>query len=156
MMTQQEFEQIYSTIWARLTTMARRFGRAAGIEVDADDVAQEALIALWQLAEQGYPVRNAEGLLVRITKTICIARLRKHKGNVSPIDEVNVEGGYSATSSVEQTDAALIKDRLYACLTKTEREYMQLKTDGGLSVAEMSEMTGVAKPLISTALSKAR
>ena len=155
-MTPQEFEHIYSSIWTKLTGMAKLFGRAAGINLDAEDVAQEAMVALWELAESGYPIRNPEALLVRIVKVTCIARLRKRRMDVVPIEGDNYRGGESATDAVEKMDEATIKKRLYECLTKTEREYMTLRTENGMTLDEISSVTGAQKPGISTALSKAR
>lgn len=155
-MTLQEFEHIYSSIRAKLTGMAREFGRAAGVRLDEEDIVQEAMIALWELSEQGYPIRNPEALLVRITKVTCIARLRKRKMNMVPIDGDNYNGGESASKNVDRMDEAAIKKKLYECLTKTEREYMILKTEEGMTLDEISSVTGVKKPGISAALSKAK
>lgn len=155
-MTAQEFEHIYSSIWSKLTGLARQFGRATGICLDEEDVAQEALIALWELSEQGYPIRNPEALLVRITKVNCVARLRKHKMDTVPIEGDKYNGGDSATKTVDIMDEAEIKRRLYECLTKAEREYMTLKAENDMTLDEISAITGVRKPGISTALSKAK
>ena len=71
-MTQQEFEHIYYSIKADLIRLAGQFCRSASIDLDAEDAVQEALIAFWELAEQGYPMPNPKGLLVKITKNVCI------------------------------------------------------------------------------------
>ena len=62
MMTKQEFGHISTRIRGKLVALARRFSRAAGTSDDAEDIAQEALVTLWELSEKGYPVRDAEVL----------------------------------------------------------------------------------------------
>ena len=139
-----------------LTAMARRFGKAAGIRIDAEDIVQEAFVTLWQLSEQGYPVRDSEALLARITKVACISRLRKHKLGAVPLEDALCVGRESALEEVEKMDEAVLKEKLFECLTGTQREYMAMKTEEGMTLDEIARRTGVRKPLISTALSKAR
>ena len=78
-MTAHEDELIYTSLQSRLTAMVRKFSKAAAMAMDDDDVVQEAFIALWQLSEKGYPIRNAEALLIRITKNICAGQYRRRK-----------------------------------------------------------------------------
>ena len=54
-MTEQEFAYLSDRIRGKLTSLARRFNRAAGLEEEAEDIVQDALVTLWQLAEKGYP-----------------------------------------------------------------------------------------------------
>ena len=67
-MIEHEFENIYSSIWMKLTALVRKFGKAVYITLDVEDIVQEALIAFWELSEKGYPIRNAEALLVKIDR----------------------------------------------------------------------------------------
>lgn len=155
-MTIQEFNIFYSSIRSRLTAMVKQFSKAASISMDEDDIVQEAFIALWQLSVNGYPIRNAEALLVRITKNICSGQYRKLKNRARVPIKDTIPAKETASRSVESEDEKIIKQRLYETLTKTEREYMILKTDEEMSLDEMAELTGKGKPAVKTALSKAR
>lgn len=155
-MTQQEFEHIYSSIKADLMRLAGQFCRSASIDLDAEDVVQEALIAFWELAEQGYPMPNPKALLVKITKNICINRYRKRKLITEPITGDHYLGGTSAAEKVETVDAQIIRQRLYDTLTKTERLYMLMRTEEGLTLDEMAQKTGGSKASVKMALSKAK
>ena len=73
-MTEQEFAYLSDRIRGRLTTLARRFNRASGMDEEAEDIVQDALVTLWQLSEKGYPVRDVEALAVKLTKTRCVER----------------------------------------------------------------------------------
>lgn len=136
--------------------LARKFCRSASIDLDADDVVQEALVAFWELAENGYPISNPKALLVKITKNICISRYRKRKLSTESISDDNFLGGFSATSEVDLSDEKIIKQRLYAALTKTERLYMLMKTEDGFDVEDLIQKTGGSRAGIQMALSRAK
>jgi len=155
-MTQQEFEHIYISIKGNLMGLARQFCRSASIDLDAEDVVQEALIAFWELAERDYPMPNPKALLVLITKNICISRYRKRKIETEPISRDDFLGGESASRTIEMADEQIIKQRLYDTLTKTERLYMLMKTEQGMSLDEMVQETGGTRASIKVALSKAK
>ena len=155
-MTQQEFEYIYSSIKADLMRLAGQFCRSTSIDLDAEDVVQEALMAFWELAEQGYPMSSPKFLLVKITKNICISRFRKKKLKTETITKDDFLGGASASSLVEMADERIIKQRLYDTLTKTERLYMLMKSEQGLSLDEMIQETGGSRASVKMALSKAK
>ena len=59
-------------------------------------------------------------------------------------------------SKPDTEDGDKIKQILYRTLTKTEREYMAMKTEEDMSLDEIAEATGKGKPAVKTALSKAR
>lgn len=155
-MTAQEFEKIYTSIQSRLTAMVRQFSKAASMAMDEDDIVQEAFIVLWQLSEKGYPIRNAEALLVRITKNICSGQYRRQKNQAHVRLDDTIPEEKSVSSGIDTEDGDKIKQMLYRTLTKTEREYMAMKTEEDMSLDEIAEATGKGKPAVKTALSKAR
>lgn len=61
-MTRDEFNHISAGLRGRLTALAGRFGESALLPLSAEDVAQEALAALWQLSEKNYPIRDYEAM----------------------------------------------------------------------------------------------
>lgn len=155
-MTQQEFEHIYISIKGNLMGLARQFCRSASIDLDAEDVVQEALVAFWELAQRDYPMSNPKALLVLITKNICISRYRKKKLETEPISGDNFLGGECASRFVEMADEQIIKQRLYDTLTRTERLYMLMKAEQGMSLDEMVQETGGTRASVKVALSKAK
>lgn len=155
-MTQQEFENIYSSIKADLLALARMFCRSTSVDLDAEDIVQEALVAFWELSRKDYPMPNPKGLLVLITKNICISRYRKKKLVTMPIEGDDYQGGESLYDAVDRMDEKIIRQRLYETLTRTERLYMQLKSEEGLSLDEIEKKTGRSRPSIKTGISKAR
>ena len=74
-MRKEDFEILSIRLRPKLLSLARNF--ALSSEIEADDMVQEALIAIWELVEQNYPMRDAEALAIKITKNICVSHYRK-------------------------------------------------------------------------------
>lgn len=155
-MTQQEFEDIYNRVRANLIALARQFCRSAAIDMDAEDIVQEALMAFWELSSRGYPVKNPQALLITITKNICITRYRKRRVATEPLEKDIYSGTESALDSVERMDEQIIKERLYQTLSDIQRRYMLMKSSGGMSLDEIAKESGAPKANIKSALSKAK
>lgn len=155
-MTEQEFGNIASECSGRLKALAQRFSRSTDLAIDADDVVQEALTALWNLSEKGYPVRNAEALLVKITKNICVSHYRQHRIEIKAIADDAFISGCSASDRLEEQDAEKLRKHLYSRLTPSEQVFIRMQEERGCSLDDMSAETGRDKNVIKTLLSKAR
>lgn len=155
-MTEQEFAYLSDRIRGRLTALARRFNRAAGLETEAEDIVQDALLTLWQLSEKGYPVRDAEALAVKLTKTRCVERYRRQHIRFEPLADQPVPGGFSATADTDETDIRTIRGIVQKDLTDSQRNLLNLRNEQGLSLDEIAAATGRPKGSIKVALSTAR
>lgn len=155
-MTEQEFGHIARRCEDKLRALARRFSRATDLAIDADDVVQEALLALWNLSEKGYPVRDAEALLVKITKNICVSHYRKRRLDTETIVSDSLAGGESASRRLEERDAERLRERLYSQLTTSEIEFTRMREESGSSLDEMASESGRDKNVIKSLLSKAK
>ena len=107
-MTEQEFLYLSNRVRGKLIALAKRFNRAAGCDGDAEDVVQDVLVTLWQLAEKGYPIRDTEALAVKLTKTCCVERYRRQHIRFEPIDNLSIADSASATSGTEEMDIAFV------------------------------------------------
>lgn len=154
-MTSKEFENIYSSTRAKLARVVRRYNRAESFDLDEDDVIQEALMALWELSEQGYPIRNATALLVTITKNICVQRLRRRCLKVDNLDacEISISDN---ESSIYIPDEDCLKQYFHECLTKSEYELMTMKAERGMSYDEIAGATGRTKASVKMSISRGR
>ena len=155
-MTEQEFAYLSDRIRGKLVKLARRFNRAAGLDMEAEDVVQDALVTLWQLAEKGYPVRDAEALAVKITKTQCVERYRRRHIRLEPLSDQPVPGGFSATADTDETDIDTIRNIVQRNLTDRERKLVALRNEQGMSLDEIAAVTGRPKGSIKVVLSTAR
>ena len=155
-MTEQEFAYLSDRIRGKLVKLARRFNRTAGLDMEAEDIVQDALVTLWQLAEKGYPVRDAEALAVKITKTRCVERYRRQHIRFEPLSDQPVPGGFSATADTDETDIDTIRNIVQRDLTDSQRKLVVLRNDQGMSLDEIAAATGRPKGSIKVALSAAR
>lgn len=155
-MTRQEFEQLTLRIRSRLVMMAGRFVKDSGILDAPDDIVQESLLKLWHHTENGYDIQNPEALAVTITKKVCLAHLRGNRAVLLSIDGVDMAGGSSASALTDETDINSVKESLMSILTPTQRHYLHLRNEIGLSLDEIAEVTRCPKTSIKTTLSAAR
>ena len=155
-MPEQAFAYLSDRIRGRLTALARRFNRASGMDEEAEDIVQDALVTLWQLAEKGYPVRDAEALAVKLTKTRCVERYRRQHIRFEPLSDQPVPGGYSATSDTDENDIRTIRGFVQRNLTDSQRNLLHLRNEQGLSLDEIAAATGRPKGSVKVALSTAR
>ena len=137
-----------------MLSVARNFALVSGVE--ADDVVQEALIALWELVQENYQVRNVEALAIKITKNICVSHYRKVHINTLSLDHDNYTGGIEATVLTDIEDLKTIRKSIYASLTDSQREYLHLRNNEGKTLEEIAEITGKPKTSIKTTISSAR
>ena len=155
-MTEQEFAYLSDRIRSKLIALARRFNRASGCDADAEDIVQDALVTLWLLAKKGYPIRDAEALAVKITKTCCVERYRRQHIRFEPIEDLSMDGSISTSSGTEEMDIETIRGIVQRGLTDSQRKLLVLRHDDGLSLDEIAAATGRPKSSIKVALSTAR
>ena len=75
-MTQSEFEHIAQELRSQMLQVALEF---FGLQDDAEDVAQDAMVQLWRYCERIDVGRNVSGLAVRVAKTGCSNLYRKRQ-----------------------------------------------------------------------------
>lgn len=153
-MEKDRFDILSRKVRGKLLALARSFALPSGVE--PDDVVQEAMIALWELTEQGYPMKDAEAMAIRLTKNICVEHYRKAHLELLALTHDNYLGGTEATVLTDREDLRRIQESIYGSLTTTQREYLHLRNDEGLSLDEIATRTGKPKTSIKSTLSKAR
>ena len=75
-MTQEEFEHIAPALRELMLSVGRRF---FGNEDDAEDVAQEGLVALLRFNDRMEPGARRDALAIRVAKHCCMDMVRKRK-----------------------------------------------------------------------------
>ncbi|MCQ2267170.1 MAG: sigma-70 family RNA polymerase sigma factor [Bacteroidaceae bacterium] len=159
-MTPQDFEQIAPEMRQLMLGVGRDF---FGNEMDAEDVAQEGLIALWrycQRIEAGHPVRP---LAIRIAKHCCIDLVRRQRATLD-IDE-QPERGFappgtrvhpSPQEEMEAHELQQALDDAVGRLNPSEQRLFRLRQIEGLTLDEISEQTHIAKPSVKSMITAAR
>lgn len=153
-MEKNDFEIVAKRLRTKLLAIVSQFNLPSGIE--PDDVVQEALLSLWRLYEAGYPIRDADALAIKIAKNISINHYRKTHIQTQSLSHDNYLGGMEATLLTDMDDLLQIRNDIYATLTPTQREFLQLRNDEGLSLDEIADVTGRPKTSIKSSISKAR
>jgi len=155
-MTQVEFEHIAIELRPSMWKVGMDF---FGSTDDAEDVAQEALVQLWQYAEKLDAGRNIGGLAIRIAKHCCVDMQRKRRGNIvelMPAHEREIGADASPHEHLEQTEAADLLKQLIEGLNPRERELFEMRQLDGLSNDKIAERTGIPKASIQVMVSRAR
>ncbi|WP_291990839.1 sigma-70 family RNA polymerase sigma factor [Luteitalea sp.] len=137
-----------------VTGVARRMLRD---DAEADDVAQEAMIRLWQ-GGGGLEI-GAGGLrpwLRRVTSNLCIDRIRA-RSRTDVMDEVpdRPVAASQLTSLVEDDMSARVQQALLA-LPERQRQALVLFHYEGLSQIEVAAVLGVSDEAVESLLSRAR
>lgn len=159
-MTQEEFEHIAPALREIMLSVGRSF---FGNDDDAEDVAQEGLIALLKFIDRMDANTRHEALAIRVAKHCCmdIVRKRKSKLFVSSTRKENVippERGISE-SPHEHLEAKELHNAVNQAVQKlkpSERRLFELRQLEGLSLDEIAEQTNIAKPSIKSIVSAAR
>ncbi|MBO4565533.1 MAG: sigma-70 family RNA polymerase sigma factor [Bacteroidaceae bacterium] len=155
-MTQVEFEHIAIELRPSMWKVGMDF---FGSSDDAEDVAQEALVQLWQYAEKLDAGRNISGLAIRIAKHCCVDMQRRRRGitvELMPAHEREIGADASPHEELERTEAAELLQQLIDGLNPRERELFELRQLDGLSNDEIAQRTGIAKASIQVMVSRAR
>lgn len=155
-MTRQDFDTFTLKVRNKLLALVWRYKAGSDMDDDPEDIVQEALITLWRLITEGYPIRDPEAIAVKITKNLAAASIRNQKIDSISITDIDVEGGTSATELTDEQDRQTIRTELYKSLSSTQVHYLELRNELGLSLDDIAKMTGKPKTSIKTTISSAR
>ncbi len=106
-MTEQEFDIFASSVRNKLLAIAWHTKAGSGLDVEPEDIVQEALLTLWRLIHDGYPVRDANAIAVKITKNLIAASARRQQTDTIPVSDIDMDGGPSATEITASRSAVL-------------------------------------------------
>jgi len=128
-----------------------------GNQMDAEDVAQEALLRLWKYCERLNADRNLDALAVKVAKNVCVDL---YKSRNTYEDEITYD---IASSPSQSADAELHAkevqqkiDEAMERLNPRERDLLKARQLEGKSAEEISEQTGIPKSSVKSMISKAR
>jgi RNA polymerase sigma factor (sigma-70 family) len=139
----EAFTRLFDHFAPRLQAYLQRLGADAAM---AEEIAQEALVALWRKAAQFDPAKSSVGTwLYRIARNRRIDRLRRDKpemmegvdGIAEPADETDLERHIDIQQREEAVRAALVS------LPEEQLALVRLAFFDGLSHSQISERTGL-------------
>lgn len=156
-MTQTEFEHIAVKLRRQMFKVAfDYFGNAD----DADDVAQEALLKLWQYVKDRPMECDASRLAIRIAKWGCVDFDRRHRMPQVSIDNDSVGLGADAAPSPHDelvaTESREMLQQALKVLNPREREAFELRQVDGMTTEEVAHEMGVNVASVQSMVSRAR
>ena len=149
-MTRSEFEQIAAQLRQKVLKTGLDF---FGNKEDAEDAAQDTMVQLWRYLEHIDAERNVEALAVRVAKNCCVSIYRKRQP-VTPLLEG--QGEASPQEQLEAKDTQRMLDETLSLLKPRERQLFDMRALMGLSIDEITQQTGIAKPSVTAMVSAAR
>ena len=135
--------------------LARKFIRASGLGVAAEDIAQEALVRLWTAKQDGVDIRNVEAWAVTVTKNLCVSHLRKAAGRAVTSIPETISSQDSASAAIDAEDSRRIVAAALRQIPEATRQLLQLRT-AGMSLDEIAAVTGRSKGSVKSSISAAR
>lgn len=151
-MTAEEFKREAETLQPILTTVAQRY--LSRLE-DAEDVAQDVLMKLWNMLDE---LHSPMAALARVlTRNFCIDRIRRHHTTV----EINSASDRITALNYHNTDNPQQEmiDRMMQSiehLPPKQQLVLRLRHMEGLSTAEISKLIGDSEVAIRQSLCRAR
>lgn len=128
-----------------------------GNQMDAEDVAQEALLRLWKYCERLDADRNLEALAVKVAKNVCVDL---YKSRNTYEDEITTDiaspPSQSADAELHAKEVQQKIDEAIERLNPRERDLLKARQLEGKSAEEISEQTGIPKSSVKSMISTAR
>jgi RNA polymerase sigma factor (sigma-70 family) len=133
--------------------------RMLGDRHEADDVAQEAFLRIWNIAPRWRPGEaRFDTWLHRVTLNLCYDRLRKHRETTLD-DDALPEQADAAPLPDERLDAAGERSRIERALARLparQREALVLQYYQDLSNAQSAALMGISVDALESLLARAR
>lgn len=126
-----------------------------GNEDDADDVAQDTLLRLWQLRDRLDAYRTVEGMAFVMTRNLAIDRLRKPSS--ARLDDVHEPvASDSADAPLLSADVQHQLDDVMSRLVDSQRAVLRMRHIEGMEMEEIAEVLGTNSNNVRVLLSRAR
>jgi RNA polymerase sigma factor (sigma-70 family) len=151
-MSPQEFENIVPELRQLMVKVGCDF---FGNQTDAEDVAQEGLIRLWNFCERLDARRNMEALAIRVAKNVCVETFRKRSNNTITLDD-RLEDNTTADANLDAEDTQHKIDEAIERLSPREQELFRKRHIEGHTAEEIANETGIPKPSVKSIISMAK
>ena len=158
-MTQEEFEHIAPALREYMLSVGRSF---FGNDDDAEDVAQEGLVALLRFIDRMESGVRHEALAIRVAKHCCMDMVRKRKSSLVGFNKMNEEAppcydiGASPHEHLEAKELYEAVNEAVQHLKPSERRLFEMRQIEGLELDDIAKQTNIAKPSIKAIVSAAR
>jgi len=125
---------------------------------ESEDVVQEIFVKLWRMRTEMGTIRNSEAFAMKMTKNLCIDKLKK-KRNLSLDDDTMQHEGTSDSDplkEVQMNDAIARVNQIVNDLPDQQRMIIQLRDIEGYTSDEVAEILNITQNTLRVNLSRAR
>ncbi len=152
-MTNKEFEILARTLRPRLLKASRQI---VGSEADAEDIAQDTMLKLWELRDDLGEYRSVEALATLIAKRLSLNAVRRLRP--SNLDEVvqTADSEPTAEELMIMHQRSSYIDSVLSKLPDSQQSLIRMRHIDGYDNAEIANILGVNEGAVRTALCRAR
>lgn len=152
-MTTKEFEILARTLRPRMLKASRQI---VGSEADAEDIAQDTMLKLWELRDDLGEYRSVEAFATIIAKRLSLNHVRRQRP--STLDEVAQTADSEPTAEelmiMHQRNSYI--DTVLSKLPDSQQSLLRMRHIEGYDNAEIARVLGANEGAVRTALSRAR
>ena len=159
-MTQEEFEHIAPALRELMLSVGQSF---FGNDDDAEDVAQEGLVALFRFIDRMDSGIRHDALAIRVAKHCCMDIMRKRKSSLfvsnNRYENTAPPGRDMGASPHEVLEAKELHEAVNKAvqhLKPSERRLFEMRQIEGLELGDISMQTNIAKSSVKSIVSAAR
>ena len=152
-MTQKEFTYMASETRARSVSIAGQFGF---VQDDAEDIAQDVMLKLWNLHEQLNDAAHLKASAAITTKRVCIDRWRTAHQHADIANTMPLIDEDSLHDRLEYTELEHWIDEQIDILPSTAAMVLRMRQLEHRELGEIADILGIRQTSVSTLLSRAR
>jgi RNA polymerase sigma-70 factor, ECF subfamily len=141
----RHFSSVYRMAW-----------RVMGIQADAEDIAQEAFVKLWQKPDQVKEPRALKGWLMRVASNAAIDRMRRKGYGAVELDDDIADERRPESTSVDSEAARTRVDGAIAALPDRQRLALTLVYFEGLGNMGAAEIMEISVDAVESLLARAK
>ena len=150
----------FARVVAEVSPQVLRFARSILVSSpgEAEEVLQEALLRLWQQAEDWQPQGRISTWLHRVTYRLCIDCLRRHRPSVAldDVEAVLADAAPSAIVALTRLDDVRAVQAAVAALPPRQRTAVVLFHYQGLGQTEAAAVMGIGERAYESLLARGR
>jgi len=126
-------------------------------EADAEDIAQETFLKLWDMRGKLDEYNSVEALAMQITKNLSLDKIKCRKPQGNEIETIYAASEHrTPAEELEERDAVRCIRQLVEQLPYLQRTIMRMKDIEGYELSEIASITGSQIEAVRTNLSRAR
>lgn len=152
-MTQEEFILMANGMRTKAVSVAERFGYS---QDDAEDIAQDAMLRLWNLHGQLSDAHHLKASVVITAKRLCIDQRRTLHQHQAINEAIPIADEETLHDQLEYAELERWLDEQIGQLPTTSAMVLRMRQLERRELSEIADILGIRQTSVSTLLSRAR